>query len=52
MQHGPDVIGLLAKVFDDFEQGTFGTRLEVADTAVYLSLEALKSLCEAEVNQI
>ena len=48
-QHGPDVIGLLAKIFNDFEQGLTGTKAEVAETTVYLGLEALKSLCKAEV---
>eukprot|EP00112_Aurelia_sp_Birch-Aquarium-sp1_P004052 Seg1459.7 transcript_id=Seg1459.7/GoldUCD/mRNA.D3Y31 product=Focadhesin protein_id=Seg1459.7/GoldUCD/D3Y31 len=48
-QHGTDVIGLLSKIFDDFEQQSLGERSEVAESAVYLALEALKSLCEFEV---
>ena len=40
---------MLAKIFDDYEQGCIGTRPEVAETVVYLGLEALKALCEAEV---
>lgn len=51
MQHGPDVIGLLAAIFDNFEQGNLGTCADVAETVVYLGLEALKCLCDAEVNR-
>eukprot|EP00795_Rhopilema_esculentum_P006145 gene6145-11535_t len=49
-QHGPDVIGLLASIFNDFEKGQVCARSEVADSIVYLALEALKFLCEAEVS--
>ena len=48
-QYGPDVVGILSKLFNSFEEGSLGTSPEVAETAIYLGLEALKSLCEAEV---
>ena len=48
-QYGPDVVGIISKLFNSFEEGSLGTSPEVAETAIYLGLEALKSLCEAEV---
>ena len=49
VQYGPDVIGLISAIFGDFANGASGTSAEVTETAVYLGLEALRSLCEAEV---
>ena len=48
-QHGTDVIGLISKILDDFERQSLGKQNEVAESAVYLALEALRSLCEFEV---
>ena len=49
-QNGPEVIGLLAKIFEDFSKPS---QIDFKDTAestvVMIALEALKALCEAEV---
>ncbi len=50
-QHGPEVVGLLSNIFDEFGQvgDCFGIDADTAESAVLLGLEALKALCEAEV---